>query len=85
MSQFALICPHCAAELVLPARRLLLHVEDADARAGDLLFTCMGCHRTGVADVGEDALAALAGAGVTTLELATIPLGYGAVSDNEMS
>jgi hypothetical protein len=45
----------------------------------------MGCQRMAVAEVGDDSLAALVGAGVTTLELRTIPLGYGVLSDNDLS
>jgi hypothetical protein len=71
MSQFAVICPHCRAELMIPARRLLAHVEQLDAGSGEVVFTCLWCHRTGVTTVDGQALAAVREAGVTTLALAS--------------
>jgi hypothetical protein len=71
MSQFAVICPRCGAELVIPARRLLAHVEQLDAGSGEAVFTCLWCHRTGVTTVDGEALAAVREAGVTTLALAS--------------
>ena len=71
MPQFAMICPHCRAELVIPARRLLAHVEQVAAGSADVVFSCLWCHRTGVTTVDGAALAAVRAAGVTTLTLAT--------------
>jgi hypothetical protein len=81
MSQFAMICPHCSAELVLPARKLVLHVEDAAASSGEVIFPCLWCDRTAVATLEGSALASVRDGGVTTLALTTYQEGYGVVSD----
>jgi hypothetical protein len=55
----------------MPARRLLAHVEEVDAGSGEVVFSCLWCHRTGVTTVDGDVLAAVREAGVTTLALVT--------------
>lgn len=68
----SLTCPHCLAQLTLPARRLLLRIDTSEAPAGELLFTCLSCHATAALDVDVRGAAAALAAGVTHLELTDI-------------
>ena len=66
---FTLICPDCRAEVTLPARRLLVRMDADPTAAGELLFTCLGCHRSVVLPLDAGAVAAVLTAGVTHLTL----------------
>jgi hypothetical protein len=64
---YTFVCPRCAAEVSLPARRLLLRVDGDRATSGEVLFTCLGCHQTVAVGLDGPAVAGLLRGGVTHL------------------
>ena len=70
---FSLICPQCASELSLSPRRLMVRVDAERPSEGELMFTCLGCHRTSAVPLDAAAVAALVSSGVTFLSL-TVPV-----------
>jgi len=66
---FSFTCPQCRAELSMPARRLLVRVDAGRTTTGELLFTCLACHRTSALPLDAAAAAAVVVAGVTFLSL----------------
>ena len=66
---FSLTCPQCRSEVSLPARRLLVRVDEGSATSGELLFTCIGCQHTSTVHLDPAAVAAVVRAGVTHLSL----------------
>lgn len=66
---FTLTCPECASEVSLSPRHLLVRVDDEPATAGELLFTCLACHRTPAVPLNVAAVAALVTSGVTFLTM----------------
>lgn len=69
MNPLTLTCPHCASQLVLNPRRLLVRVDAGTATSGEVLFTCLGCRRTEAVTVDVASTAHLITAGVTYLSL----------------
>jgi hypothetical protein len=69
MTQFTLPCPHCAAELTLTARRLMVRVDAGTATSGEVLFTCLSCRATCSVTVDVNAVASLLAGGVTYLSM----------------
>lgn len=69
MSRYTLTCPECQAEVSLSARRLLVRVDDGSATAGEVVFTCLACHRTVALELDPAAVALLVMGGVTHLSL----------------
>lgn len=70
---FSLICPECASELALSPRRLMVRVDADRPTRGQLLFTCLNCHRTSAVPLDASAVAALVTSGVTFVSL-TMPV-----------
>lgn len=66
---FTLICPECACSVSLSPRRLMVRVDAGRSATGELLFTCLGCHRTSAVPLDVAAVAALVTSGVTFLTL----------------
>lgn len=76
MTQFTLICPRCSSELTLNPRRLIVRVDAGTARSGEVLFTCLNCHRSEVVSVDVSTAAHLITAGVTFLSLSQPTLAH---------
>jgi len=66
---FTFTCPQCRSEVSLPVRRLLVHVDADRAAAGELLFTCLGCHASPALEIDAATVAAVVRSGVTYLSL----------------
>ncbi len=65
---FTLTCPSCSADVSLPARRLVVRVDE-DGSTAEVLFTCLGCSSTVTVRLEAAGVLALMSAGVTTLTL----------------
>lgn len=61
---FTVTCPRCLAVVALPARRLLVRVDEEQAMSGEGVFTCLSCHETVVLPLDAPAVAALVASGV---------------------
>jgi len=72
-SRFNLTCPECQADVSLSARRLLVRVDAGVSARGEVLFTCLFCHRTVAVTVDPTAVALLVSGGVTYLSLSPVP------------
>ena len=57
-------CPECSSQNVLPARRMLVRVEDSSLAGGECVFTCLMCRRTATVGVDSDGVAKMLVAGV---------------------
>ena len=68
-SQFTVICPSCRAEAALSASRMLVRVDARHATTGEVLFTCIACHKTVALPLDASGVAALVMGGVTFLSL----------------
>jgi hypothetical protein len=64
MYRFKVTCPSCSSQNVLPARRMLVRVEDSSLAGGECVFTCLVCRRTGSVGVESDGVAKMLVAGV---------------------
>jgi hypothetical protein len=72
-TRFSLACPECHADVSLSARRLLVRVDEGVSASGEVLFTCLACHRTVTVTVDATAVALLVTGGVTHLSLSPLP------------
>jgi hypothetical protein len=72
-SRFNLACPECHADVSLSARRLLVRVDAGVSARGEVLFTCLFCHRTVTVTVDPTGVALLVAGGVTHLSLSPLP------------
>lgn len=66
---FTLTCPSCSAELSLPARRLVVRVDEESSERGEVLFTCLSCATTAAMPIDAAAVMMLITGGVTVLSL----------------
>ena len=69
MSLYTLTCPACEADVSMPARRLLVRVDEGVATSGEALFTCYSCGASVAVELDPPALAVLVVGGVTHLSL----------------
>ena len=72
-TRFSMSCPECHADVSLSARRLLVRVDEGVSARGEVLFTCLFCHRTVTVTVDATAVALLVTGGVTQLSLSPLP------------
>ena len=68
---FTLTCPSCSAEVSLPARRLVVRVDEERSETGEVLFTCLTCHATAAVPVDAATVVMLITGGVTALSIST--------------
>lgn len=68
---FTLTCASCSAAVSLPARRLIVRVDEERSETGEVLFTCLSCQATGAVQVDAATVVMLITAGVTALSVST--------------
>jgi hypothetical protein len=66
---FTLVCPDCRSEVSLSARRLLVRLDAGRSVTGEVLFTCLACHRSPSVALDAPTVAALVTSDVTFLSL----------------
>src|SRR4051794_11539151 len=69
MYRFKVTCPSCSSQNVLPARRMLVRVQDSSLAGGECVFTCMACRHTGAVGVDSDGVAKMLVAGVAWVSM----------------